>query len=166
MQTKSLYIIRHAKAEEFSFDKEDFDRSLIERGIKRAEKNALILSAHLSKPKEKKLLIISSTAKRAAQTALIFADILGYSVNDIQWTPDIYDAHYLQLLKSINDVSANYDELLVFGHNPGLSDLVLYISNEFVDLKTANIACLSLEEGLDYSMLSANTATLRQVISS
>ncbi|MGO3306935.1 MAG: SixA phosphatase family protein, partial [Sphingobacterium sp.] len=78
----------------------------------------------------------------------------------------IYEAHYLQILKSINDVSANYDYLLVFGHNPGLSDLVAYTSNQYVELKTASIACLTIENGLDYSTLSANTATLNKVISS
>lgn len=165
MKTKSLYIIRHAKAEEFSLKKKDFDRILMKRGIERAQNNALILKEQCS-PINDKTLFVSSTAARAAQTAHIFAKVLGYPEDQIQWTPSIYEAHYLLILKRINDVSAEYDKILVFGHNPGLSDLVTYISNQYVDLKTAHIACLSIEEDLDYSTLSSNTATLRKVIGS
>lgn len=165
MKQKILYIIRHGKAEEFSFGKGDFDRGLIGPGIKRAQKHALMLKEEFAQRNDK-ILILSSTAVRAAQTARIFADTLDYPAEMIQWAPSIYEAHYLQILKSINDVSANYDYLLVFGHNPGLSDLVAYTSNQYVELKTASIACLTIENGLDYSTLSANTATLNKVISS
>ena len=163
MQSKSLYIIRHAKAEEFSFDKTDFKRSLIDQGIKRAGEHALILKQEFTNHDDK-ILIVSSTAKRAAQTAQIFAGIIEYPESKIQWCPAIYEAHYLEILKNINNISANYNQVLVFGHNPGLSDLISYISDQFVNLKTANIACLKVVEGLDYSTLSANTANLNKLI--
>ena len=163
MQPKLLYIIRHAKAEEFSFDKTDFERGLVDKGVKRAGEHASILKKEFSNYDDK-IVIVSSTAKRAAQTAQIFADIIGYPEDKIQWCPAIYEAHYLEILKNINNISANYNQVLVFGHNPGLSDLISYISDEFVNLKTANIACLKIVEGLDYSTLSANTANLNKLI--
>lgn len=163
METKSLYIVRHGKAEEHSFTKKDFERDLIQRGIARSTNTAESLKQRI-RPVDEHTLIISSTANRAAQTARIFAEILAYPEERIQWESTIYEAHYLLILKRLNDVSANYDQVLVFGHNPGLSDLVEYLSDDFVNLKTAHVACLTLEEESDYSMLSANTAKLSTII--
>jgi len=163
MEKKLLYVVRHAKAEEHSFTKKDFDRDLVETGVTRANDIAHQLKAHIP-AMDDKTLVISSTATRAAQTAEIFCQVLGYPLEHIQWQPAIYEAHYLFLMKQINDVSANYDTVFLFGHNPGVSDFVEYISNRFVDLKTAHVACLQLEENIDFSTLSANTATLTAVI--
>ncbi|WP_037499286.1 SixA phosphatase family protein [Sphingobacterium deserti] len=163
MDSKKLYIIRHGKAEEHSFSKEDFNRDLVEKGIARSLAVAEKIKTKIS-PIDKRTLIISSTANRAAQTARIFAQSLGYPEEEIVWEPTIYEAHYLHILKRLNQVSANYDRVLLFGHNPGLSDLIDYIANEYINLKTSYAACLTLEEGLDYSTLSANTARLEHVI--
>jgi phosphohistidine phosphatase len=163
MKSKKLYIIRHGKAEEHSFSKEDFDRDLIEKGIARS-----LLVAEKIKSKipqiDERTLFISSTANRAAQTAKIFAQSLGYPAEKIVWEPTIYEAHYLQILKRLNQVSANYEHVLLFGHNPGLSDLIDYVADEYINLKTSHVACLTLDEGLDYSTLSANTAHLELII--
>ncbi len=163
MEKKSLYLVRHGKAEEHTFTKKDSERDLIQHGIARSASIAETLKQRLL-PIDEKTLIISSTANRAAQTAKIFAEMLAYPAENIQWEPRIYEAHYLLILKCINDISANYDQVLVFGHNPGLSDLVEYVANEFVNLKTAHVACLTLEEGIDYASLSANTAKLDNIL--
>ena len=163
MESKSLYIIRHAKAEWPTYEKDDFNRDLLPKGQSRATLIAEKLKAQLPVVDEK-TLIVSSTAHRAAQTAKIFSKILGYPENRIQWEPKIYEAHYLILMKLINNLSASFDRVLLFGHNPGLSELVNYTTDRYVDLKTAHIAYLELEEGIDYSLLSANTATLKGVL--
>lgn len=163
METKSLYIIRHAKAELPTFGKDDFDRDLLPKGVYRAELIAQKLRTQLS-PMDKKILVISSTANRAMQTAKIFCDILGYPEEHIVWEPKVYEAHYLFLMKRLNDVSASYDHVLLFGHNPGVSDLIGYVTDRLVNLKTAYAAYLELEEGIDYSLLSANTASLKKII--
>lgn len=163
METKSLYIIRHGKAEEHSFTKDDFSRDLVEKGIARS----LLVSEKIKKKiavVDERTLIVSSTANRAAQTALIFARTLGYPEDRILWEPSIYEAHYLLILKRLNDIPAQYERVLLFGHNPGLSDLVDYIADDYINLKTAHVACLTLEEGLDYSTLSANTAYLNAIV--
>lgn len=163
METKSLYIIRHAKAELPTFEKNDFDRDLLPKGINRATLVSDKLKTLLSTVDEK-TLVISSPANRAKQTAKIFCNILGYAEDLILWTPKVYEAHYLFLMKCLNDVPTSYNHVLLFGHNPGISDLVAYTTDRLVDLKTAHAAHLELERGIDYSMLSANTATLKQII--
>ena len=163
MERKSLYIIRHAKAEIPTFDKNDFDRDLLPKGIDLATLLAQKVRDHLPTNLEK-TLVISSTANRAMQTTKIFCEILGYPVNSIVWEPKVYEAHYLFLMKRLNDIRDKFDHVLLFGHNPGLSELVAYTTDQYIDLKTAHAACLELEETIDYSLLSANTATLKQVI--
>ncbi|MFD1769676.1 SixA phosphatase family protein [Sphingobacterium suaedae] len=163
MEKKALYIIRHAKAEEHGLAQKDFDRNLVDKGIERAKQTAEELKKRLPHNHEK-TMILASTANRAAQTAQIFCEVLGYPAADVVWEPRIYEAHYLMLMKRINDVPARFSHVLLVGHNPGLSDFVDYVTNTYVNLKTSAIARLELDEGIDYSTVSANTATLQQVI--
>ncbi|PRD52678.1 SixA phosphatase family protein [Sphingobacterium gobiense] len=163
MERKSLYIVRHAKAELPTFSKDDFHRDLTPRGIHRAEDIAKKLKMHLPTIDEK-TLVISSTANRAMQTAKIFCNILGYPVERIVWEPKVYEAHHLFLMKRLNDIPASYVRVLLFGHNPGISDLVGYATDQLINLKTSHIAYLELEEEMDYSLLSANTASLKNII--
>src|SRR5690606_33724547 len=141
MDKKSLYIIRHAKAELPTFGKDDFARDLLSTRIGRAELIALKLKTQLPAADEK-TLVISSTANRAMQTAKIFCGILGYPEERIVWEPKVYQAHYLFLVKRLNDVPASYDYVLLFGHNPGVSDLIGYAADCFVNLNTAYTSCL------------------------
>lgn len=163
MRRKTLYLIRHAKAEDHGLNKKDIERALIKKGIDRATLIASRLKEHMASTGEQPL-VISSTARRAAETARIFSDILDIPQEEIIWEPTIYEAHYLQLMKRINDIPSRYTSVLLFGHNPGLSDLVAYVTNQQAQLKTSHVACLLLEEDLDFSMLSANTADLQYII--
>lgn len=162
MSNKKLYIIRHAKAEEHSFSKSDFERHLISKGKERAERIALELAGELQI--DEQTLFISSTANRALETAHIFADILGYSSAAIQLERDIYEAHHRDILKVINSVPSSFQKVLVFGHNPGLSDLVDYLTDRPVDLKTANIAIIELPANFDFAHVSANSSNLIKVL--
>ncbi|MFZ4863560.1 SixA phosphatase family protein [Sphingobacterium sp. Mn56C] len=159
---KRLYIIRHAKAEFPSLLKDDYDRNLMDKGIKRAQQIALDLKNRLKITAN--TLVISSTANRALQTAELFGTILGYPLENIQQQQSIYEAHYKTILEVINKVPNTVENLLVFGHNPGLSDLSNYICDTCIDLKTAHVACIELEEGLDFRELSGGTAHLKNIL--
>ena len=161
---KKLYIIRHAKAENPTFDSTDFERNLIAEGIAKAVKKAKLLAQEDDVDFSEKTQVISSTANRATQTAAIFCEELQIPLAQIQYESTIYEAHYLALLKVLNDCPASTEKLFIFGHNPGLSDLIAYISNDYINLATANIACLTLDENIDFSSLSANTCYLNKII--
>lgn len=154
----TLYLVRHAKAEEHSFTKEDFYRDLQKKGKDRAHRIAEELKQILQI--DTKTLAISSTANRAIQTAEIFCSVLGYELDNIQQTKDIYEAHFTDILKVINTVSDSYDKLLVFGHNPGLSNLTNYLSHSEIELATSNVSILELEQGITFQMLAGGTANL------
>src|SRR5690606_41721411 len=120
MKTKTLYLIRHAKAEEHSFFKRDYDRNLTEKGKERAQQIAIQLAQQLVITPQTSVL--SSSANRAIQTAELFCDIIGYPIDQIRQDKSIYEAHYSDILNAINGIPAEVDILLVFGHNPGRSE--------------------------------------------
>ncbi|OYD46960.1 hypothetical protein CHU00_02515 [Sphingobacterium cellulitidis] len=154
----TLYLIRHAKAEEHTFTKDDFDRDLQKKGRDRAHRIAEELKKTLQI--DDKTLVISSTANRAIQTAEIFCEVLNYPKDTIQQTREIYEAHFMDILKVINTVADKYDTLLVFGHNPGLSNLTNYLSHSEIELATSNASILQLEDDLSFEMLAGGTAKL------
>lgn len=160
---KRLYIIRHAQAEDPFLNQGDFERNLTNKGIKQAQQAALQLAELRNTQSLTNSLLISSTANRALQTASLFCSTLGWDKNNILYNKNIYEAHYLELLKIINDIPEKYDELILFGHNPGLSELINYLTDDFVNLSTAGIAFLQLDTEIGFSTLSANTAKLCQL---
>lgn len=163
MQKKLLYLIRHAKAEEYAFAKRDHDRDIIDKGKVRASQVADDLATVFQLTENTQ--VISSTANRAIQTAELFCDKLHYPLQHIQQEKSIYEAYYLDILHVINKTPEHIETLLVFGHNPGLSDLTNYLTNSYIDLKTSHVAVIELERGIDFQTLSGGTATLKQVLS-
>lgn len=162
MAGKKLYIIRHAKAEIPTWEKKDFDRNIMDKGAARAQhisnklKDILAIDKHTA--------VISSSANRAIQTAQIFCTSLGFPLQNILQTKAIYEAYYLDILNIINQIPKQIDTVLVFGHNPGLSDLTNYICNSYIDLKTSQVAVITIEEGIDFGSLSGGTGTLKETI--
>ena len=159
---KTLYLIRHGKAEEHSFFKRDFERNLVDKGIERSNLIADKLINQLVP--SQKILLISSIANRALQTAKIFCEKIGYPIDNIQLESSIYEAHYLDVLNVVNQVSDDIDVVLIFGHNPGLSFLTNYICNSYIDLKTSHVAKVNLEKGFNFSEVSGRTGYLEKVI--
>ncbi|GGH23002.1 phosphohistidine phosphatase [Sphingobacterium alkalisoli] len=162
METKSIYIVRHAKAEDHSLSKRDFNRDLINKGKERAHRIATELAPLVTV--NEKTLVISSPANRAIQTAEIFCSILGYPAEKIQMEINIYEAHYLDILRVINNLTGSYESIWVFGHNPGLSDLTNYLCDSQVDLLTANVAIIGLENEVDFASLAGSTGNLKTVL--
>lgn len=129
--SKKLLIIRHAKSDWADFNLSDFNRSLNKRG----EKNAPEMAKRLVKkglfPKQ----LVSSPALRAITTAKYFAKELGIKKSEILKEPDIYEALTQTLLDTINNLDDRSDFTALFGHNPGITQLV----NDLCDSDIYNI---------------------------
>ncbi len=162
MSNKKLYIIRHAKAEIPTWEKKDFDRNIMDKGAARSQYISNKLKDILTI--DDNTAVISSTANRAIQTAHIFCTSLDFPLQHILQTRAIYEAYYLDILNIINEIPDHIDKLVLFGHNPGLSDLTNYICNSYIELKTSHCAVITLEEGIDFASLSGGTGTLIQTI--
>lgn len=122
---KQLLIVRHAKSDRNDPKLKDFDRPLNERGHKNATEMAKRLTKQDIMPQE----LVSSPALRALSTAKHFADTLGINHSKIVPVMDIYEASASTLLKVINNLNDNSDFTALFGHNPGLSEIAMLLSD-------------------------------------
>ena len=116
---KTLYLVRHAKSSWDHPELSDFERPLMKKGIRKSKP----VIEYLQKKRISPDLFISSPAVRAIETARIFARGLGYSEEKIQINRKIYDGHYDHILDIIYGTSNNIDSLMLFGHNPTISNL-------------------------------------------
>lgn len=161
---KYLFIIRHAKSD-WNFQVSDFDRPLNDRGFSNAHIMAeRVASAMLPPSDSQKILpeiLISSPAKRALTTAQIFAQKLNYQNKNIRTDMRIYEAGTHELLNVVNELDDQHDVIALFGHNPGLSQLITYLTEgDYIDVPTAAVACLKFEHSNSWKEVSRGTATL------
>ena len=91
-------------------------------------------------------MMISSPAERALSTCLIIADKIGYRLPDVHTDRRLYHANEEQLLSVVRGLSDANDEIAIFGHNPGLTDFVNKLNNDFVsdNIPTCGIVCMNL----------------------
>lgn len=117
MATKTLIVLRHAKS---SWRTPDIDirRPLAERGEQDAEAAGRILADyHLD-------LVLCSSATRARQT-WEHAVRGGASCDDVRYTEAIYHAWADELTNELRELPQESPTVLLIGHQPTLSDLVL-----------------------------------------
>lgn len=137
-----LTLIRHAKAAPAEPGQPDFDRPLAERGQRDARRMATQLAPRLERP----LWLTSSPAPRALTTAQRYAEALELPDTEITRDPRIYEASAGDLLALINDLPDRRSHVLLFGHNPGFSELgALLAAEPFADLPAGAGATLAFD---------------------
>jgi phosphohistidine phosphatase len=139
---KNLFIIRHGKSDWDRPGVSDIDRPLKERGIRDAHEMA-------KRGLEQGLvpdLIISSPANRALNTARIFSKVLGYSPDSILINQDLYLAESDEIMEVIAAADNSSNTLMLFGHNPGFTELTDDLSNLNIDnLPTTGMVLLKFK---------------------
>ncbi len=136
---KTLYLIRHAKSSWKNQNLADHERPLNKWGKRDAPFMVKLLREEDVKPD----LIISSPAVRALITAKTFAEGLDYPKNEIEINDSIYEAGVSDLLNVIYNISDKYRYVMLFGHNPGLTILNNYITDQDIDnIVTCGIVCI------------------------
>lgn len=120
---KKLILVRHAKTVQLQdYSKSDFDRELLPRGQKDSE----LIARHLKAKGYMPDLMISSTAKRAQQTAMLFANNFAYPTEKIQNEQFIYDGYTTsQMLRFIGGCSDDIDTIFIIGHNPDIAGFTI-----------------------------------------
>ncbi len=119
-----LLLMRHAKSDWDDAALTDFDRPLSARGERDAPRMGAWLARQSFAPEQ----VIASPALRARQTALAVSAALGLDNADIAWEPAIYGASVQALLYAIAGHGNGRSRLLLVGHNPGLEELLLYLT--------------------------------------
>jgi phosphohistidine phosphatase len=124
-----LHLLRHAKTNHHSPTGLDFDRELLPRGYEQIAELKNFLKEHPIDPK----IILCSSAMRTRQTLAELQSL--WTEASIQFIDELYLAEKEEILKLICAQNSS-EEILVVGHNEGLSDLVMNLAHPPHALKT------------------------------
>ena len=129
---RTVVLIRHAKSSWADTAQDDLKRPLNDRG----EHDAPLMGEHLKKIKLKPDLIITSPAKRAKQTANKIAKELNYDKDKIAEEEKLYLCAPSTFEEVISDLKGEVETVFIVGHNPGITEFVNELSDDF---KTDNM---------------------------
>jgi phosphohistidine phosphatase len=120
---KNLILIRHAKSN-WDAPLQDLDRPLDQRGMK----DAHLVSSRILDFIPKTYVIWSSIAKRASDTALIFAQNILYPIECIDYKKGLYTFDEKQLEEVIKSCDNVFDSIIVLDIMPQLQTLSIYLA--------------------------------------
>lgn len=138
---KTLIILRHGKAEPYDAKPNDYDRTLTERGRRNAIEMGQFIMKRFGVPE----LILSSGARRAAETAILVGKELKYPIEKILLKEDLYLASVRRIFKVITGIPDENSSGLLVGHNPGLTALVNEMGIRLDNLPTCSAVCFSFD---------------------
>jgi phosphohistidine phosphatase len=128
-----LHLLRHAKTNPNSTSGLDFDRELLPRGYEQLQEFKAFYANHPFQVGQ----ILCSSAVRTRQTLEEITGLFpGVAVTFID---ELYLASSGEMLQIINQLQCAED-LLVIGHNEGISVLGFELTNDILLLKTAGYA--------------------------
>lgn len=139
---KTILICRHAKSDWSNLHINDVDRVLNDRGLR----DAPMMGKRLAERKSIPELIIASTAKRAAQTALLIAKEINYPLENIKWYDKLYHAPPSIISDVIFETDDTYNHIMIVCHNPGISDFLNQLAGGFMaDMPTCAMASFHID---------------------
>jgi phosphohistidine phosphatase len=133
-----LHILRHAKTQVIAPSQKDFDRVLLPKGIEQSKKMAVYLNEKLSR----KITVYCSSSARTKETAKLLQE--NFEFRDLRLTDQLYHADLMSLLDFIWKLEGKEDILLI-GHNDGISDLASYFTAEYIGLQTCGYCCIEFD---------------------
>jgi phosphohistidine phosphatase len=125
VETRDLFLLRHAKSSWDDPAVDDHDRPLAPRGRRAATKIAEYATKRAIRPD----LILCSSAMRARQTLERIAPSLGRDA-EIHIERSLYGANEDRLLERLHVLSDEVESVMLIGHNPGVQDLALLLARE------------------------------------
>jgi phosphohistidine phosphatase len=139
---RRLTLVRHAKSSWDYPELPDFERPLNLRGRRDAPAMAKRLAAEPLGP----VRLISSPALRAITTARAFAEVLGIAETEVGLDSAIYEADCARLLDVVHNLDDADDHVLLFGHNPGFTELAAALApQQLGELPTCAVLTLRFE---------------------
>lgn len=161
--SQELLLLRHGKSN-WNVQTDDFHRPLNKRGIRGANNVGMWLLKQNLIPDT----IITSSAERAIDTAKQACAKMSVEMNCIQSDQRLYLADLKTLLQLISELSHDIKRILLIGHNPGLEELLIYLSEkkvkiptDFKLMPTATVARLIITEPWD--SIEKNCAELLEI---
>lgn len=137
---KRIYLVRHAKSSWENNNLKDIERPLNKRGKRDAPFMGKLMKEKSIKPD----LIMTSPAERAFKTADMFCNAMDINENQIITEQDLYNAARKDILKVIQRIDNNINSVMLFSHNPGLTDLANHLtSGRVYDIPTCGVVSLN-----------------------
>lgn len=138
---KQLVLVRHGKSS-WETDLSDKKRPL----KKRATKDAEAVSAAFSHFYKGSAMFWTSPATRAHETAKMFKKALKVPDEDFKVKEQLYTFDESQLLNFVKSCPDSIDKLVVFGHNPAMTNLVNELGDKPLDnLPTTGLCVIQFE---------------------
>jgi phosphohistidine phosphatase len=138
---KTIILIRHAKSS-WENNLPDKLRPLLPKGIINTQKVAQACVGFLPK----NFMIFSSDSVRTRETARIFCKEINYDFQKIEFNDMLYTFEYYDLVKFIQNIDANRDNIIIFGHNFALTDFINQHSDyELDNLPTSGLVLIEFE---------------------
>lgn len=131
MRTLKLLLLRHAEAEEAQ-GRSDRMRPLTRRGAQQAATIGAMLVAEGYAPD----VMVTSDGARAHETAIAVAKALGREA-ELKIDSELYLGNLQDIENAIENMASEADTVMLVGHNPGFSTAALMLSEEPVELGTA-----------------------------
>jgi phosphohistidine phosphatase len=126
---KTLILVRHAKSSWSEPGLADRLRPLNTRG----ERDVRMMGRRLAERGIEVERMISSPATRALATAEVIAEELGFPWEEVVADERLYGADAQDMLEVIRALSDDLQRAMLFGHNPGLTDLVDVLSPQWIE---------------------------------
>ncbi len=120
--SRELWLLRHGKSDR-DLAVDDFDRPLKKKGKKDLER----VSNWLLKENLIPDYFLSSPAKRAISTAKILHKIISNDTLPLVQDKRIYQEGFERLKTVLAECSIENKKVLLVGHNPELTDLLIYL---------------------------------------
>jgi phosphohistidine phosphatase len=154
---KIIYFNRHAKSDWSNEGLNDFDRPLNDRGLR----DAPIMGKRLKARKEVIDLFVSSPANRAISTARLMAQEYGYPLEKIVEVDSLYLPSVRDFFRAVADMNSSLISIILFAHNPGITDVVEYLTNESLgNIPTCGIAKVEFPLADSWGEISGGTGKL------
>lgn len=152
----TLYIVRHAKAEDRAMFMTDHDRQLTSDGIMAAARVGHYL-------REKAILpdvMISSTAPRAKDTAKVVAEQIGYNPTQIRLDELLFDGGPKAYLAALNALPDTTQTAMIVGHNPDVSYLAEFLTHQSIGSMSKGAVIAVTFDNLKWAEVSGRTGNV------
>lgn len=141
---KTLTLVRHAKSSWKDRTLRDRDRPLNKRGTR----DAPVMGQRIAAAGIRPSLIVSSPAVRAWTTAKAVAAELSYPIEFLQRDDNLYLASLDDWLDVVAAQEESFNSIMLFGHNPGLTDFANYLSPGLThNVPTAGVVSVNIDRG-------------------
>jgi phosphohistidine phosphatase len=129
-----LHLIRHGKAERESQSGRDFDRSLSDKGLAQTIDLGQYLKKHIGA-----LEVWCSDAARTRET--LNSILNSCKLQEPKYFIDLYLCSKSDFLQHLWRRKSNED-LIIVGHNFGISDLLNYFVEDSIEMRTSEYYCI------------------------